>query len=127
DQLPNDKDMQVRGIYDSEFSACQMKLGLRTATAEQVSTPEGLQAILYEFGPIWCGGYCCPDLTTKLGRGFKHIVVVRGVKTHWFDSPEVYVNDPYRGYVAQARPSWWSWSYFYANLLKVPNNCQYWS
>ena len=86
---------------------------------------EGLQAILYEFGPIWCAGYYCPDMKKK-GVDFKHVVVVRGMRTHWIDETEVLVNDPYRGYVAQARPSWWSWSRFYSNLLKVPQNCQYW-
>ena len=127
DRLPHDTEMRDRGIYNAEFPICKSTLGLRSCDTNSVSTPDALEAQIYEFGPLWCAGYYCPDLSVKNGGDYKHVVVVRGVQTHWFSEAEVLVNDPYRGYIAQARPSWWSWSRFWANLLKVPHNCQYWN
>jgi hypothetical protein len=127
DGLPHDKEMRERGIYDSEFPTCKNWLGLRSVDPSRVSTAQALEAQLYEFGPLWCAGYYCPDLSVKNGQDYKHVVVVTGVQTHWFGEAEVVVNDPYRGYIAQARPTTWSWSRFWVNLLKVPHNCQFWN
>ena len=127
DRLPKNSEMRNRGIYDSEFPDGKMWLGLRSCPTNTVSTPDALEAQLYEYGPLWCAGYYCPDLTIKNGADYKHVVVIRGIETHWFKEATVLVNDPYRGYIAQARPSEWSWSRFWVNLLKVPNNCQFWN
>jgi hypothetical protein len=126
DQLPHDTEMRERGILDSEFGTCRVKLGLKSASCNDLSTPEGIQAILEAHGPIWCAGYWATDFDSKDKPDFKHIVVVRGIQTHWFSAPEVFVNDPYRGYHGNATPSWWSWSHFWGKLHKVSQNCQYW-
>jgi hypothetical protein len=110
DKLPHDTEMRARGIDDSEFALCEVRLGLRSCDTSVVSTPDALAAQLSEFGPLWCAGNYSPALFTNGGRDYKHIVVVRGVHTHWFGEAAVLVNDPYRGYIAQARPSWISWS-----------------
>jgi Papain-like cysteine protease AvrRpt2 len=127
DNLPNDKQMRDRGILDGEFLTCRRRLGLQSANYEDLGTPDGLAKILEEHGPIWVAGYWATDFTMKGKPDFKHIVIIRGVKTHVFSEDEVYVNDPYRGYSgAAAAPSWWGWSRFWNKLHKVPDNCQYW-
>jgi Papain-like cysteine protease AvrRpt2 len=127
DTLPNDKLMRQRGILDSDFAPCRMRLGMGSANWEDLSTPDGLAKQLEDHGPIWCAGFWATDFTLKDKPDFKHIVIIRGVKTHIIGDDEVYVNDPYRGYSgAAAAPSWWSWSRFWNKLHKVPQNCQYW-
>lgn len=128
DQLPHDAEMRERGILDSEFGTCRSKLGLTSSSYNDLSTADSLQAVLQEHGPIWCAGLWATDFSSKDKEKpeFKHIVVIRGVRTHWIDPPDVYVNDPYRGYHGNAEPSWWSWSHFWGKLHKVSQNCQHW-
>src|ERR1051325_7693950 len=76
DRLPRDAEMRDRGIYNVEFPICKISLGLKSCDSSVVSTPEDLEAQLYEFGPLWCAGYYCPDLSTKNGPDYKHVVVV---------------------------------------------------
>jgi hypothetical protein len=58
DQLPHDTEMRERGILDSEFGACRVKLGLQSASCNDLSTPEGIQSIWKRtdpFGAPACG------------------------------------------------------------------------
>lgn len=91
DQFPHDKDMQERGILDSELGPCRRRLGLAALNWNELSAPKGLANMLQQHGPIWAAGYRASDFSVKDKPDFKHVVVIRGVKTHLFREPEVFV------------------------------------
>jgi hypothetical protein len=119
DSLPGKEEMEKRGILDSEFLPCRQALGLSSTTYTVFQDLEKLTNALKMYGPIWVSGF--------FADGNKHIMVLRGAREGYISDPEVYVNDPFRGWSgAEARPSWWAFSKFKSKLNPVSYACQHW-
>ena len=120
DRLPDADKMREDGIMDSQFHTCRDFLGLNSTRYTYLKEFDHLKTLLEMYGPIWVSGF--------YASGHKHIVILRGVRSPWYSSDEeVYINDPYRGITgAEARPAWWSFSYFKRNINPVQFACQHW-
>jgi hypothetical protein len=118
--LPNDTDMRQRGILDGEFLQCRTALGLCSSTYKGFLTVSDIEGKLKSYGPIWVSGKYCA------GK-YKHIVVVCGVRDTLLDGQQVYIADPWSGYVgARSAPRWIDLSTFKTNINQVPFSCQHW-
>ncbi len=120
DSLPEADKMHEDGIMDSQFHTCRDYIGLASTRYTYLKEFDNLKQVLEMYGPIWVSGF--------YAGGHKHIVVLRGVRSPWYSSDQdVYINDPYRGITgAEARPAWWSFSYFKRNINPVAFACQHW-
>ncbi|MCA9127720.1 MAG: C39 family peptidase [Planctomycetales bacterium] len=120
DSLPNDEQMRKRGILDAEFVACRQKIGLTSSTYKAFLTADDIKTKLQTYGPIWVSGTYCES-------AYKHIVVLRGVRSPWIGDDEVYINDPYSGFkYGLDKPRWFPLDKFVSKINKVDFCCQHW-
>lgn len=120
DHLPNASSMETDGIMDWQLPVCRHALQLSSTDYRAFLTEDGMTDKLQRYGPIWCSGFWAK-------KKHKHIVVVRGIRTHWVGDPDLYVNDPYQAFNGgRACGTWWTWESFTKLINPVAYACQHW-
>lgn len=96
-----------QGVTPQQFVALAGKAGLRKVFQRYINyTPEVLQNLLTQYGPLWCAGFW---------YGVGHIIVLKGI-----DGDTIFFNDPDGGVAKTNTVAW-----FNSKLAKIDGCLMY--